>query len=110
MLLNLLTQSELQMKIFSIIFGQILANASILYSLDDDSVNLTVTGGEWSNDYLLENAFDKNEESTYHSKACAKNNPEKGFVWEFGRTIQLLELSIVTRKDCCRDRYNKVCV
>ena len=52
-------------------------------------VEMTVIGGEWSTDYLLENAFDGNETTTYHSDACAKKNPKKGFVWDFGKTIEL---------------------
>ena len=84
------------------------------FNLDDDSVKLTVIGGVWSDesgvDYSVQNAFDKNVHNTYHSNACAKKNPRKGFIWEFGRTIELQEISIVTRKGCCSDRYNKVCV
>ena len=83
---------------------------TFVYSPDDDSVNMTVIGGEWSSSYVLEHAFDNNEDNTFHSSAEERTNSEKGFVWDFGRTIELVEISIVTRQNCCRERYKQVCV
>ena len=46
----------------------------------------------------------------YHSAGPCDDTPAPGIKITFGQPIEFADLVLSTRTDCCRDRYNNVCL
>jgi len=78
------------------------------YIPSDKSVKITQIGDSHPL-YPLRNAFDGNDHTMWHSREDLVTY-DKGIIFDFGKNIQLKRMHIVTRKNCCRQRYRQVCL
>ena len=54
---------------------------------------------------MFDNKYDNR--NMYHSSTCSE---ERGVTFTFAKKIHFVDLEVFTRTNCCRDRYEDVCV
>jgi len=81
----------------------------LIWHGESDVAKVVNKAGEWNYQYIVDNMFDGKGSTSWHSNGAMRTKVKVIGV-EFKRSMTFNSLTIQKRFDCCRDRYQHVCL